>query len=164
MPCSLVQFPKKYLTQEYINWLNDPVLMRYSEQRHLTHDIASCSQYADSFNGKDNLLYAVVDNHSQKHVGNINAYVDRFNQTADVGILISEGGHGYGLCAWKQMFDLLFSAPISVRRITAATMSVNLGMIRIFEQSGMSFEYTRLRHFHFEEEFVDLVGYYKEAP
>lgn len=164
MPCSIVKFTKKYLTQEYVNWLNDPVLMRYSEQRHHTHDIASCSQYVDSFNGKDNLLYAIVDNHSQKHVGNINAYIDRFNQTADVGILISEGGCGYGLCAWKKMLDLLFSAPFSVRRITAGTMSVNLGMIRIFEQSGMSHEYSRLSHFYFEEEFVDLVGYYKDAP
>ncbi len=162
MSCSLVEFTDKYLTQEYAEWLNDPVLMKYSEQRNYVHDLGSCASYVNAFNGTDNLLFAVIDDHSKRHVGNINAYVDRFNRVADVGILISLGGRGYGLSAWNQMLDILFAEPINIRKVTAGTMSENVGMIKIFENSGMHFEYKKLRQYCFEGRLIDMMAYYKE--
>ena len=162
MQCYLDKFTEKYVTQKYVGWLNDPVLMKYSEQRHYSHDINSCIRYVNSFKETNNLLYAVVDSNTHQHVGNINAYIDSFNQTADVGVLIGVGGHGYGLSAWNQMLDRLFSANLSIRKVTAGTMSENKGMLRIFEKSGMSYEYTKIRHFCFKQRLVDMKVYFKE--
>ena len=162
MPCYLNKFTEKYVTQKYIGWLNDPALMKYSEQRHYTHDIDSCIRYFNSFTGTKNLLYAVVDSNTHQHVGNINAYVDAFNQTADVGVLIGIGGYGYGLSAWNKMLHQLFSADLNIRKVTAGAMSENKAMLRIFEKSGMSYEYTKIRHFCFENRLVDMKVYFKE--
>ena len=162
MPCYLDKFTEKYVTQKYVGWLDDPVLMKYSEQRHYSHDIGSCIRYVNSFTGTKNLLYAVVDSNTHQHVGNINDYIDSFNQTADVGILIGVGGNGYGLSAWNQMLDRLFSPDLSIRKVTAGTMSENKAMLRIFEKSGMSYEYTKIRHFCIEQRLVDMRVYFKE--
>jgi [ribosomal protein S5]-alanine N-acetyltransferase len=162
MRCYLDEFTEKYVTQKYVGWLNDPVLMKYSEQRHYRHCLRSCTEYVDSFKETSNLLYAVVDSNTHQHVGNINAYIDSFNQTADVGILIAVGGNGYGLCAWSKMLDRLFSADLGIRKVTAGTMTENKAMLRIFEKSGMSHEYTKLRHFCFEQRLIDMKVYFKE--
>ena len=164
MLCYLDKFDERYLRQEYVGWLNDSELMKYSEQRHYSHTVASCSEYVDSFKGSENLLYAVIDIKSKRHVGNINAYIDRFNQTADVGILIAVGGCGYGISAWNQMLDRLFSPAFNIRKVNAGAMSENSGMIGIFEKSGMSHEYTKVRHFCFEQRLCDMKVYYKECP
>ena len=44
----LEPFSEKYLTQEYVDWLNNPTVVRYSEQRHRKHTIASCIKYMES--------------------------------------------------------------------------------------------------------------------
>lgn len=163
MSCSIVEFTDKHLTQEYVDWLNNPELMKYSEQRHLSHSLSSCLDYINSFKGTDNILFAVVDNKTGKHVGNINAHVDARNRVADIGILIAYGGKGYGLSAWNQMMEVLFSSPLRIRKVTAGTMQENEGMLKIFKKSGMLFEYKKLRHFYFENRFVDMIAYYKEA-
>ena len=162
MSCYLNKFTEKYVTEKYVGWLNDPVLMKHSEQRHYSHDIDSCIRYVNSFTGTKNLLYAVVDSNTHQHVGNINAYIDSFNRTADVGVLIGIGGKGYGLSAWNKMLDLLFSSDLNIRKVTAGTMNENKAMLRIFEKSGMSYEYTKIRHFCFEKRLVDMKVYYKE--
>ena len=164
MVCYLEEFNASHLSTTYVGWLNDPLLMRYSEQRHAHHDMESCSRYVESFSNSANLLYAVIDSSSKEHVGNINAYIDQFNQTADVGVLISKGGRGYGFAAWSRMLELLFTKPLDVRKVTGGAMAENLGMIRIFEKSGMSYEYSKIRHFRLDDRFCDMEVYYIEKP
>ena len=162
MLCYLDDFSEKYVTQTYVDWLNDKELMKYSEQRHYIHSRESCMEYLRSFEGTSNLLYAVLDSKTHQHVGNINAYIDSFNSTADIGVLVGVTGKGYGFSAWTQMINKLFTSKHKVRKITAGTMSINTPMLRIFKKSGMSYEYTKLRHFDLEGRLVDMEVYFKE--
>ena len=155
---ALIEFGEKFITEKYVSWLNDPNLMKYSEQRHLDHTIESCKAYFDSFMGTDNLLYAILDTNNGEHVGNINAYVDKYNRTADVGILIGKTGRGYGFAAWKKMMDILF-CEYHVRKITAGAMALNMPMIEIMKKVNMQYEYTKRCQFLFDDKPVDLVGY-----
>ncbi len=66
------------------------------------------------------------------------------------------------LPALNQMLDILFAEPINIRKVTAGTMSENVGMIKIFENSGMHFEYKKLRQYCFEGRLIDMMAYYKE--
>ena len=109
----LVNFSKKYITQDYIGWLNNPELLKYSEQRHYNHSYETCLKYYKSFDGTSNIFNAVLDISSNEHVGNITAIVDKNNNVADIAILIAKGNCGYGFSAWSEMIKKLFNENLS---------------------------------------------------
>ena len=106
---------------------------------------------------KDILFYAIIENQDNQHVGNINAYIDSNNQTADIGVLIGKGGRGFGFLAWNKMIKVLKEKKI--RKITGGTAALNIPMIKIFKKSGMSFEYSMKDHLIIEKKFIDLHVY-----
>jgi RimJ/RimL family protein N-acetyltransferase len=56
------------------------------------------------------------------------------------------------------MIEILFQEK-NIRKITAGTMSENIPMIKIFEKSGMKYEYTKKDQFIHNSNSVDLIGY-----
>jgi [ribosomal protein S5]-alanine N-acetyltransferase len=153
----LVPFSQEFITNQYIGWLNNKELMKFSEQRHNDHTQKSCTDYYLSFENSDNLLYAILNN-DKEHVGNVNAYVDPINQVADIGIIVGETRCGYGYLAWKEMMRILFSEK-RIRKITAGAMEINKPMIKVFIKSGMKYEYKKRKNFIHNNQFIDLVGY-----
>jgi ribosomal-protein-alanine N-acetyltransferase len=135
-----------------VGWLNDPEVVRYSEQRHRDHDEESQRLYileVDVFRE----IYT-----STSFIGTITAQIDRPNSVADVGILIgdkSAWGKGYGTEAWTAFCNQLFTA--GIRKIEAGAMSTNVGMIKIFTKSGMTFEGFRDNHFICGDEVAHMV-------
>ena len=154
----LKKFKKKYITKEYLKWLNNPKLMKYSEQRFHKHTLKSSIKYLKSFQGTENLFYAIFDYSKNLHIGNINAYIDKKNKVADIGILIGVPGKGYGFMAWEQMMEILFIKK-NIRKITGGTMSINAPMIKIFKKNKMIFEYKKIKQFIMNGRYIDLVGY-----
>jgi RimJ/RimL family protein N-acetyltransferase len=133
------------ITDDYLRWLNDPAVMRFSNQRFLSHDRASSLRYLASFAGTDNLLLSVRRRDSDQAIGTLTAYVSRHHGTADVGILIGETtvwGHGYGQSAWDTLTDWLLG-DARVRKLTAGTLASNTGMLKLLERSGMKLEAVR---------------------
>jgi len=154
----LLKFEERFITSEYIGWLNNKSLMQFSEQRHNNHTIKTCKDYYRSFSNSDNLLYAILNAKTNEHVGNINAYIDSSNKVADMGIIIGKTRCGYGYLAWKEMIRILLLKK-RMRKITAGAMAINKPMIKIFKKSGMEYEYTKTKHFIYYNQFIDLVGY-----
>ena len=151
----LVNFEENFITPTYISWLNNSELMKYSEQRHKTHNYETCKEYLKScLQNKDILFYAIINNQNSEHVGNINAYIDPYNKTADIGILIGKGGKGFGFLAWKKMISVLKEKKI--RKITGGTAALNIPMIKIFKKSGMNFEFSMKDHLIIDNKFVDI--------
>jgi RimJ/RimL family protein N-acetyltransferase len=153
-------FTPRHLTQRYVGWLNDPEVVRYSEQRHRLHTLDSCRSYFASFEGSDSHFLAIeAADEALGHIGNITVSVDRHNQMADLSIMIGEKtawGGGFATAAWcAVMEDQLGRA--GLRKITAGTMSVNTSMVKLMERSGMTIEARRARHFLYEGIEVDLV-------
>ena len=155
----LEQFTRGHITPQYIGWLNNRELVKYSEQRHHKHTYKTCLKYYESFIGTPNLLFAVIDTKTNEHVGNINAFIDIYNAVSDIGILIAKGNQGYGLAAWKMMIQILFFEK-KIRKITAGTMATNHTMIKIFEKSNMQKEYVQKRQFLSNNNEIDLIGYF----
>ena len=155
----LIPFSEKYLTPEYVAWLNNPAVVRYSEQRHYKHTLKSCQQYFDSFKKSSNRLWAITL--AERHIGNISAQVDTYNNIADIGILIGEQscwGKGYGFEAWHAVCTYLFKN-LQIRKVTAGALSVNTMMIKIFEKMGMLQDGCRSSHYLFAGQPVDIVYY-----
>ncbi|MSP82516.1 MAG: N-acetyltransferase [Alphaproteobacteria bacterium] len=134
--------------------------MRYSEQRYSRHTLASSTRYVRSFAGTPNYLWAIeATSPLRGHIGNVNVYVEKRNRVAEVGLLIGDRsmwGQGLGREAWTAACDFLLNTA-HLRKVTASTLSENLGMIGIMRATGMSDDGRRVRHVLVDGAEVDLV-------
>jgi RimJ/RimL family protein N-acetyltransferase len=156
----IAPFGAKHLTERYVGWLNDPLNVRYSEQRYRTHTLESCRAYYESFRGTPHFFWAVEARDPELgHVGNMNAYVEPHHRLADVGILIGEPaarGHGFGGEAWAAVCRYLLEEE-GMRKVTAGTLRTNTGMLAIMERCGMTPDGVRARQLEYDGEEVDVV-------
>ncbi len=158
--CVLEQFAEKHLTERYVSWLNDPDVVKFSEQRHRTHDLVSCRKYFDSFADTPHYFVAIVSkDQALGHIGNLNAYVDVNNGTADVGILLGEKGawgQGIGTEVWSAFCKFLLTDR-KLRKVTAGTSANNAGMLSIMRRSGMREDGKRVKQLIINGREVDIV-------
>jgi len=151
--------PAQHLTQTYVAWLNDPDVVRYSEQRHKIHTLESCAAFVASFDQSPSYLWAIVQKSDGQHIGNIHADIDPNNGVADVAILIGARetwGQGYGLEAWNGVLDWL-QAQQDIRKIVAGCMRSNTAMHGIMIKSGMTDDGQRPNHYLLDGNPEDLV-------
>ena len=157
----IVNFSKRHLTQQYVDWLNDPEVVRYSEQRHRQHTLSSCNEYYISQISSLNYFLAVeLNNLDKTHIGNIGVNVDPYNNKADVSIIIGDKsvwGTGVGSRAWILVMDVLVKK-LGYRLITAGTMETNISMIKLMKRSKMTIDSILPNRFIFENKQVGLVA------
>jgi ribosomal-protein-alanine N-acetyltransferase len=156
----IIPFSEEYLTPRYVGWLNDPMVVRYSEQRHKKHTLESCRQYWQSFIDSPHIFWTMTAIEPPLgHIGNMNAHIDTVNSVADVGILIGDRtvwGKGYGLEAWVAVCNYLLR-DVGIRKVTAGTIAANKGMLRIMEKTGMVADGRRIRQGIIDEREEDII-------
>jgi ribosomal-protein-alanine N-acetyltransferase len=143
------------ISAEYIAWLNDPLVVRYSNQRFLMHTEASCRRYFEGFANTPNLFLSIRMQTDDLAVGTMTAYVSPHHGTADIGIMVGRSSvwrSGVGQDAWETLLNWLLASP-GIRKVTAGAMRGNAAMVRIMERSGMMNEATRA-----EQELLDGVA------
>lgn len=136
---TLRPFSAEDITDTYLDWLNDPQLMRLSNQRFLIHDRSSSLIYLRSFAGSTNFFLGVIDNRNSRLIGTMTAYLSPHHGTADMGILIGDAtvrGRGYGMDAWQNLMNWLLNTG-KLRKVTAGTLSCNTQMLKLINGSGM---------------------------
>lgn len=161
----LTRFTAADITEDYIGWLNDPVVTRLSNQRFVTHDRVSSERYLAAFDGSPNLFLSVRRRDDDRAIGTMTAYVSPHHRTADIGILIGDRGAwggGFGQDAWNTLLTWLLGEG-GMRKVTAGTLAINQPMIRIAEQSGMLLEGQRARQEIVEGHEVDILQYARFA-
>lgn len=154
----LSAFSAGHLTPRYVAWLNDPEVVRFSEQRHRVHTMESCRAYWSGMRQAGGLLWA-IETRSGEHIGNISAQPDVPNKSVELAILIGDKPswhQGYGTEAWGAVCEYLLGV-VGARCAVAGTMAVNDGMRAIFARTGMVDEGLRKRYFIWEEQEVDMV-------
>lgn len=157
---TLEPFSAPLVSERYVSWLNDPQVVRFSENRHRVHTLASCRAYVDGFVDTPNYLWAILTRQpAGRHVGNINAYVDPANEIADIGLMIGERsfwGRGYGGEAWAAVCDYLLRKA-RLRKVTGGALAANGGMLEIMKRIGMQPDGVRTAHYIVEGAPADLV-------
>lgn len=157
----ITEFQENHISQEYIKWLNDKEVVRYSEQRHHEHNYESCYEYFIK-NKSCNcyfLAIEVLEGQQWKHIGNLGAQVDQKNKIADLSIIIGDKNNwnkGFGTISWS-MASLSLINLLNLRFVTAGTMRINKPMLSIFRKSGMQIEATLPNRFLFDGDEVDLI-------
>ncbi len=155
-------FTREDISTDYIGWLNDPLVVRFSNQRFRQHDFASSEQYLRSFAGTNNLFVAIEGKADGRLLGTMTAYFARHHGTVDIGLMVGERnvwGQGIGQDAWNTLCTWLLGREVCVRKLTAGAARTNLAMIRIMERFGMQLEAVRREQEIIEGEPVDLLYY-----
>ncbi len=155
----LVPFNESHLTERYISWLNDPEVVRYSDQRFRHHTLESCREYFLGHKDSPNWFWAIETLPEENHIGNINADVNEWHSVADIGILIGEKdywGKGIATQAYRLAIEFLFHE-MQMRKITVGTLSVNQGMLNVMKKLKMLPDGARKRHCLWEGKEVDVV-------
>lgn len=151
------------IDDSYIGWLNDPDVVRFSNQRFLSHDRGSCLRYLASFEGTENLFMNVRRLSDDYAIGTLTAYVSGHHGTADVGIMIGDKsvwGSGYGQDAWNTFTHWLLARE-NIRKLTAGALACNYGMVKLMERSGMALEAVRKAQEIVEGRPADILYYAK---
>lgn len=159
-------FLQSDITPEYISWLNDPEVVRYSNQRFIQHTESSCRAYWDSFLNTPNLFLSITTLHGNYAIGTMTAYVSVPHETVDIGLLVgrkSSWRTGVGQDAWNTLVNW-FIEERQIRKVTAGALSINKAMIRIMERSGMHCEAIRPKQELLDGELLDLHYYSKYGP
>lgn len=156
-------FQEADITAIYLTWLNDPKVVRFSNQRFLRHSEESGRQYLSSFIDSDNHFLAICDRESGAMIGTITVYLNKHHRTADIGIMVgntSSWGKGFGLDAFQTVSSALEQSGF-VRKLTAGTLAANEGMIRVMKKAGFEWEATRKEHELIDGQPVDVLYYSK---
>ena len=158
----ILPFNESHLSHNYVSWLNDKEVVRYSEQRHYVHTLKSCQIYYEQQLMSNNYFLAIelILNNQKKHVGNLGISIDIENKIADLSIIIgdkSTWGNGVGSRAWNLALKFIL-CDLKFRMVTAGTMEVNAPMIKLMNRSGMIVDGILPSRFIFEGLEVGMVA------
>ena len=158
---SLRLFTLDDINEQYIGWLNDKEVVKYSNQKFIKHTKESCINFFDSFKNSQSLFFAIENKLSSDVIGTLTIHCNHFHNTADVGILLGNKeywGKGYAKQAWCSVVDLL-SNVIHIRKVTAGTLACNLSMIGLMKASNMTFDCMRSGQELVDGQPMDIVYY-----
>jgi RimJ/RimL family protein N-acetyltransferase len=129
------------ISDEYISWLNDKILMKYSRNSAKKHSRETCLEYLVSFEDTRNLFFGIFETSTDSLVGTLTVHVDAENKSGDIGILVgrpSAQSRGFGSKAWGLAIAYLFEIA-GVEEVTAGTDYRNFAMVRVIECNDMKF-------------------------
>jgi ribosomal-protein-alanine N-acetyltransferase len=154
------------ITPLHVGWLNDPTVVRYSNQRFVRHTRYTSRSYLGRFEGSGDLYLSVRLLESDRPIGTLTAYRQLHHGTADIGILMGERavwGQGLGGEAFKLLADWLAQQP-GMRKLTCGTLSVNTGMLKIAERAGFAREAVRVAQELVDGQPADIVYFARFTP
>ena len=156
-------FTEAHINHEYIKWLNDPHVVKYSNQRFTKHDIDSCNAYFQSFKNTENLFLAIHLKDNNKFIGTMTVYYSPPHKVADIGLMIGDRDYwskGLGYDAWQILMTYMLQTK-KVRKVTGGTLSCNLGMVNIMKKAGMQSDGERIKHELVDGSPVDILHFSK---
>lgn len=163
---SLRLFNRDDITDSYVSWLNDPQVVKYSNQRFRTHTIASCEDYFNTFEQACALFIAIEHKQHNEMIGTMTVYINPHHATADIGVLLGNThywGQGLGHQCWQLMLNQLLASP-QLRKITAGTLSCNHSMRQLMIKSGMVADGIRKAQEVVEGQACDILYYARFNP
>ena len=158
-------FEQTDIDEQYLGWLQDAEVTRFSNQRFRHHTMESCFAYERSFRGSDNTFLLIVHRQEEMPIGTMTIYRAKHHGTADIGLMLGNRLYwrqGLGLEAWRVVLQALLREP-GIRKVTGGTARPNSGMVKIMEQSGMAREAVRSQQELIEGQAVDLLYYARFA-
>ena len=109
---------------------------------------------------------ALHDKKNNLHFGNMHAYIDKYNKSANLSILIGDKNYhklGYGYKSWKLCIQYLFNF-LKLRLIIAGTSHKNVNMINLMKKTNMQLSDVIKNYYLFNNKPAGLIIGTKTNP
>ena len=140
-----------YVTDRYVNWLNDSEVTRFLEVRFEKSTLQSVRSFVEKFDNKSKYLLGIFTSNDDKHIGNITLIIDLYHNTAYTGHFIGDKKY-WGKNAYTEAIILLLDFSfnkLGLRKVYGSTYITNIPTIISLKSLGFTLE-GRLRESHKE--------------
>lgn len=147
------------VTQDYVGWLNDYEVTKYTEQKNFKHSHSSTLEFVEQkVLSKKDILFGIF--FKSRHIGNIKlGPINWFHSSAEVSFFIGDKNFwGYGIAS-KCVKSLVNYAvgDLNLKKINAGYYQENLGSAKVFKKCGFSIEGIQAKNILFEGKRISLV-------
>ena len=149
----------EHLSQDYVDWLNDPEVYQYMETRG-NYTLEKLKDFLKNVEKKDILFWGIHIKDSLLHIGNIK--IDPVNTrhgTAEYGIMMgrkSEWGKGYAKEATQRILDFCFDN-IKLRKITLGVVEDNTSALNLYKKLCFKTEGVYKKHGIYQGKYCDII-------
>ena len=152
---------EEYITIDYIEWMNDYEVTRFTEQRYNKHTSNSISEFImEKSKSKTDKLFGIFV--YKKHIGNILiSSIDKNNSSCNLSYLIGKKefwGLGIGGYVISEALNIIFNK-LKLVKVSAGCYENNLASIRVLEKNNFLFEGLRKNQVNFEGKMIDVMIY-----
>lgn len=149
----------KHLSQNYVNWLNDPDVYKYLETGG-NYTISMLREYLTSVEKTDILFWAIHLKENDLHIGNIKIDpVNTRHNFAEYGIMMgcrSEWGKGYAKEASLKIIAYCFT-DLKIRKITLGVVEDNSNALNLYKKLGFITEGVYKNHGYYQGKYCNTV-------
>ena len=153
----------KDISDEYINWLNDYEVVKFTNQKFLKHDYAKVRDFVRKMKkSKENILYGIYFDNT--HVGNIKiGPIDFNNKNSQISYFLGSRKHwGLGIVseAIRQIL-LIAKNDLKLKKISAYVVDKNIGSISVLKKNKFIYEGNLKKYFVMKNRRLDEYIYSK---
>lgn len=148
------------ISDDYLMWMNDYETVKYTESRHYAHTKESLLAFVSSVSNDSNYCFAIIDNLTDKHIGNIKiGNIHPIYKYADVGLILGDKNFwGKGIATEAISLCVKFAfQQLKLYRLYAGIYNSNIGSIKAFEKNGFIREGCERKKCIFEEKREDAL-------
>lgn len=149
-----------HLTQQYVDWLNDPEVYAYLETGG-EYSLEKLEDFLRNVETKEILFWAIHLKSSKKHIGNIK--IDPLTERhglGEYGIMIgerNEWGNGYATEASERIIEFCFSPALNLRKMTLGVVVDNVAAVELYKKLGFNIEGLYLKHTFQKGKYCDVL-------
>ena len=143
--------------KEYIKWMNDYYVTKYTEQKFMKHDFKTIKRFIiEKFKSRYDYLFGIFFDND--HIGNILISSINFNhKSCNLSYLIGKKefwGKGITSYAISEMIKFAFS-DLKLEKISAGCYENNIGSLRVLEKNKFKIEGRKKKNIIFENKRID---------
>ncbi len=154
--------PRKNIDKNYLRWMNDFEVHKYTEQKYKKHTIQSIRKFVKEKNkSKTEFLYGIF--FQKKHIGNIKlGPINFYHRYAEISYFIGDKQFwGRGITA-KAIGEIVkIAKKKKLKKLIAGFYSLNVGSKKVLEKNGFRKEALFKSKFKFKNTRCDHVIYGK---
>jgi RimJ/RimL family protein N-acetyltransferase len=151
------------ITQDYVDWMNDPEVVQFTESRFESHTQESIKAFVNKCKKSQvDILFGIFSKSNNLHLGNIKiGPISVYHKIADTGLIIGRKtywGKGIATEAIQMLCNYAFDV-LKIHKITASCYASNRGSKNAFLRAGFEQEGIRVKHARVGGEWVDTIEF-----
>ena len=149
------------ISEEYVQWLNDPQVNQYLETRFYQQDLQSISAFIANMMANENEhLFTIRLKTNDKHIGNIKVgAINHHHQVGDISLFIGDkDSWGQGIASQAiQLISHYSFEKLYLRKLCAGAYKPNIASTKAFLAAGYHHDGVRVEHYTLCGQPCDLV-------